>query len=75
MREFMMSMMDEAEKQINYEENFRSGVKINYILPSFLLQYPLVGIAFKRISLLALFVVFHSPYLYPYFTIPNYQAL
>ena len=33
-REFMMSMMDEAEKQISYEENYEIIVKLsNYILP------------------------------------------
>ena len=33
-REFMMSMMDEAEKQISYEENYEIIIKLsNYILP------------------------------------------
>ncbi len=36
-REFMMSMMDEAEKQISYEENYEIIIKLNnYILPSLL---------------------------------------
>ena len=33
-REFMMSMMDEAEKQISYEENYEIIIKLsNYVLP------------------------------------------
>ena len=71
MREFMMSMMDEAEKQINYEENFEVVVKLsNYILPSFLLALLLIGIAFKTDILLALFVV---SILYIYILISQYK--
>ena len=71
MREFMMSMMDEAEKQINYEENFEVVVKLsNYILPSLLLALLLIGIAFKTDILLALFVV---SILYIYILISQYK--
>ena len=71
MREFMMSMMDEAEKQINYEENFEVVVKLsNYILPSFLLALLLIGVAFKTDILLALFVV---SILYIYILISQYK--
>ncbi|WP_314653983.1 DUF3169 family protein [uncultured Streptococcus sp.] len=71
MREFMMSMMDEAEKQINYEENFEVVVKLsNYILPSLLLVLLLIGVAFKTDILLALFVV---SILYIYILISQYK--
>ncbi len=71
MREFMMSMMDEAEKQINYEENFEVVVKLsNYILPSLLLALLLIGVAFKTDILLALFVV---SILYIYILISQYK--
>ena len=70
-REFMMSMMDEAEKQISYEENFEVVVKLsNYILPSFLLALLLIGVAFKTDILLALFVV---SILYIYILISQYK--
>ena len=43
-REFMMSMMDEAEKQISYEENYEIIIKLsNYILPISLIAIFLVG--------------------------------
>ncbi len=49
-REFTMSMMDEAEKQISYEENFEVVVKLsNYVLPLSLIAIFLVGIAFHTI--------------------------
>ena len=71
MREFMMSMMDEAEKQINYEENFEVVIKLsNYILPSLLLALLLIGVAFKTDILLALFVV---SILYIYILISQYK--
>ena len=70
-REFMMSMMDEAEKQISYEENFEVVVKLsNYILPSLLLALLLIGVAFKTDILLALFVV---SILYIYILISKYK--
>ena len=70
-REFMMSMMDEAEKQISYEENFEVVVKLsNYILPSLLLALLLIGVAFKTDILLALFVV---SILYIYILISQYK--
>ena len=70
-REFMMSRMDEAEKQIGYEENFEVVVKLsNYILPSLLLALLLIGVAFKTDILLALFVV---SILYIYILISQYK--
>ena len=43
-REFMMSMMDEAEKQISYEENYEIIIKLNnYILPFALIGIFLIG--------------------------------
>ena len=70
-REFLMSMMDEAEKQISYEENFEVVVKLsNYILPSLLLALLLIGVAFKTDILLALFVV---SILYIYILISQYK--
>ncbi|WP_234823264.1 hypothetical protein, partial [Mycobacterium tuberculosis] len=46
--EFLMSMMDEAEKQISYEENFEEVVKLsNYILPIMLIGILIIGIAFQ----------------------------
>lgn len=71
MREFMMSMMDEAEKQINYEENFEVVVKLsNYILPSLLLALLIIGIAFQTDILLALIVV---SIIYIYILISQYK--
>ena len=71
MREFMMSMMDEAEKQISYEENYEIIIKLsNYILPSLLPALLLIGVAFKTDILLALFVV---SILYIYILISQYK--
>ena len=70
-REFMMSMMDEAEKQISYEENYEIIIKLsNYILPSLLPALLLIGVAFKTDILLALFVV---SILYIYILISQYK--
>ena len=70
-REFMMSMMDEAEKQISYEENFEVVVKLsNYILPSLLLVLLIIGIAFQTDILLALSVV---SIIYIYILISQYK--
>ena len=74
-REFMMSMMDEAEKQISYEENYEIIIKLNnYILPFALIAIFLVGIAFHTDILLALVVV-SLIYLYILVTIQDYQTL
>ena len=57
-RELIMSMMDEAEKQISYEENFEVVVKLsNYILPIMLIGILIIGLVFQTDILLALFVV------------------
>ena len=70
-REFMMSRMDEAEKQISYEENYEIIIKLsNYILPSLLPALLLIGVAFKTDILLALFVV---SILYIYILISQYK--
>ncbi len=70
-REFLMSMMDEAEKQISYEENFEVVVKLsNYILPSLLIALLIIGIAFNTDILLALFVV---SIIYIYILISQYK--
>lgn len=70
-REFLMSMMDEAEKQISYEENFEVVVKLsNYILPSILIALLIIGIAFHTDILLALFVV---SIIYIYILISQYK--
>ena len=70
-REFMMSMMDEAEKQISYEENFEVVVKLsNYILPISLIAIFLVGIAFHTDILLALVVV---SLIYVYILVSQYK--
>ncbi|WP_197092239.1 DUF3169 family protein [Streptococcus salivarius] len=70
-REFMMSRMDEAEKQISYEENFEVVVKLsNYILPSLLIALLIIGIAFQTDILLALLVV---SILYIYILISQYK--
>ena len=70
-REFLMSMMDEAEKQISYEENFEVVVKLsNYILPSLLIGLLIIGIAFHTDILLALFVV---SIIYIYILISQYK--
>ena len=70
-RIFMMSMMDEAEKQISYEENFEVVVKLsNYILPSLLLVLLIIGIAFQTDILLALSVV---SIIYIYILISQYK--
>ena len=64
-------MMDEAEKQISYEENYEIIIKLsNYILPSLLPALLLIGIAFKTDILLALFVV---SILYIYILISQYK--
>lgn len=71
MREFMMSMMDEAEKQISYEENFEVVVKLsNYILPIMLFGILIIGIAFQTDILLALSVV---SIIYIYILISQYK--
>jgi len=66
-----MSRMDEAEKQISYEENYEIIIKLsNYILPSLLPALLLIGVAFKTDILLALFVV---SILYIYILISQYK--
>lgn len=71
-REFMMSMMDEAEKQISYEENFEVVVKLsNYILPIMLIGILIIGIAFQTDILLALSVV---SIIYIYILISQYKV-
>ena len=70
-REFMMSMMDEAEKQISYEENFEVVVKLsNYILSSLIIALLLIGIAFKTDIILALIIV---SIIYIYILISQYK--
>ena len=70
-REFMMSMMDEAEKQICYEENYEIIIKLsNYILPISLIAIFLVGIAFHTDILLALVVV---SLIYVYILVSQYK--
>ena len=70
-REFMMSMMDEAEKQISYEENYEIIIKLsNYILPISLIAIFLVGIAFHTDILLALVVV---SLIYVYILVSQYE--
>ena len=70
-REFMMGMMDEAEKQISYEENFEVVVKLsNYVLPISLIAIFLVGIAFHTDILLALVVV---SLIYVYILVSQYK--
>ena len=70
-REFLMSMMDEAEKQISYEENYEIIIKLsNYILPSLLIALLIIGIAFNTDILLALFVV---SIIYIYILISQYK--
>ena len=67
----MMSMMDEAEKQISYEENFEVVVKLsNYILPGLLLGLLIIGIVFQTDILLALIVV---SIIYIYILISQYK--
>lgn len=68
---FMMSMMDEAEKQISYEENFEVIVKLsNYILPIMLIGILIIGLAFQTDILLALFAV---SIIYIYILISQYK--
>ena len=70
-RELIMSMMDEAEKQICYEENFDIVFKLsNYVLPISLMAIILVGIAFQTDILLALIVV---SIIYIYILISQYK--
>lgn len=70
-RELMMSMMDEAEKQICYEENFDIVFKLsNYVLPISLMAIILVGITFQTDILLALIVV---SIIYIYILISQYK--
>ena len=70
-REFMMSMMDEAEKQISYEENYEIIIKLsNYILPSLIIALLLIGIAFKTDIILALIIV---SIIYIYILISQYK--
>lgn len=72
-REFMMSMMDEAEKQISYEENYEIIIKLsNYILPISLIAIFLVGIAFHTDILLALVVV---SLIYLYILVSQYKII
>lgn len=70
-RELMMSMMDEAEKQICYEENFDIVFKLsNYVLPISLMAIFLVGITFQADILLALVVV---SLIYIYILVSQYK--
>lgn len=67
----MMSMMDEAEKQICYEENFDIVFKLsNYVLPISLMVIFLVGITFQTDILLALVVV---SLIYVYILVSQYK--
>lgn len=70
-RELMMSMMDEAEKQICYDENFDIVFKLsNYVLPISLMAIFLVGITFQTDILLALVVV---SLIYIYILVSQYK--
>ena len=70
-RELIMSMMDEAEKQICYEENFDIVFKLsNYVLPISLMAIFLVGIAFQTDIFLALVVV---SLIYVYILVSQYK--
>lgn len=70
-RELIMSMMDEAEKQICYEENYDIVFKLsNYVLPISLMAIFLVGIAFQTDILLALVVV---SLIYVYILVSQYK--
>ena len=70
-RELMMSMMDEAEKQICYEENFDIVFKLsNYVLPISLMAIFLVVITFQADILLALVVV---SLIYVYILVSQYK--
>lgn len=70
-RELIMSMMDEAEKQICYEENFDIVFKLsNYVLPISLMVIFLVGITFQADILLALVVV---SLIYVYILVSQYK--
>lgn len=70
-REFMTSMMDEAEKQISYEENYEVVIKLsNYILPFALIGIFLIGTFFHTDILLALLIV---SMIYIYILISQYK--
>ena len=70
-RELMMSMMDEAEKQTCYEENFEIVFKLsNYVFPISLMVIFLVGIIFQTDILLALVVV---SLIYIYILVSQYK--
>lgn len=70
-REFMMSMMDEAEKQISYEENYEIIIKLsNYILPLALIGIFLIGTFLHTDILLALVVV---SLIYIYILVSQYK--
>ncbi|MDN5022400.1 MULTISPECIES: DUF3169 family protein [unclassified Streptococcus] len=70
-REFLMSMMDEAEKQISYEENYEIIIKLsNYILPFTLIGIFLIGTFFHTDILLALVVV---SLIYVYILVSQYK--
>ena len=67
-REFMM---DEAEKQISYEENYEIIIKLsNYILPFALIGIFLIGTFFHTDILLALVVV---SLIYIYILVSQYK--
>ena len=71
-REFMMSMMDEAEKQISYEENYEIIIKLNnYILPFALIGIFLIGTFFHT----SLSSCITDLSLYLGLTIQDYQTL
>ena len=70
-RELIMSMMDEAEKQICYEENYDIVFKLsNYVIPISLMVIFLVGITFQADILLALVVV---SLIYIYILVSQYK--
>ena len=74
-REFMMSMMDEAEKQISYEENYEIIIKLsNYILPISLIAIFLVGIAFHT-DILSISSGITDLCLYLGLSVQDYQTL
>lgn len=72
-RDFLMDKMDEAEKQINYEENFELVMKlVSFIFPSIYIGLILLNLLFQLDTILAWIAV---SIIYLYVTVSQYKIV
>lgn len=72
-RDFLMDKMDEAEKQINYEENFELVMKlVSFIFPSIYIGLILLNFLFQLDTILAWIAV---SVIYLYVTVSQYKIV